>query len=673
MALKLPEICERADKIAPGHRACLGCGETIVVRQVLHAIDEPLVVGTPTGCLEIVTSPFPLTSWRIPWVHNLFENAATTIAGAEAAYKALVRKGKLEDRGIKFLVFAGDGATYDIGLQWLSGVLERGHRIFYVCLNNEAYMNCLSTSSLIVTKNGLKGIAEVKEGDQVYAFDQKNNRIVSKRCTGVFNNGEREILEVNTAHHAIRATPNHPFLVLKRNGRGRKNELVWKTLSELRVGDEVVVLKRLDGQKSFEFNFNPIEKEGKVTRLKELRLPKRSSPTLMRYLGIWVGDGWVRTERGEVGFALPRGSKERGILIKHHLALFGNGVRDHDGMYVYVNSVNLAKFIDSLGFGSGARNKTIPAWIFTLPRKEKEAFVEGLVLSDGYKIGNSFRFISASHELLRRLRLLLQTMEYRVGKIHTQEKKGSECVKRRLSKKSTYGCICFSKRRKWNVKKYPSQYKYQDFLVGNKNFEMEKIKEIKAVGREPTLDLRVEGEHNFIADGIVVHNTGIQRSGATPLGAWTTTTPVGKVLPGKVQHRKDLTFIIHAHNIPYVAQGAPHAWRDLMRKVKKAIAVNGPSFINVLAPCPRGWRYDPEETIAISRLSTETCTWPLFEVENGTWKLNFKPAKKKPITDWLKSQGRFAHLLRAENKWVIEELQARTDRDWNGLLKRCEP
>ena len=306
MVIKLSDICQKADKLAPGHRACSGCAETIIVRQVLHAINEPVVVGVPTGCLEVVTTPFPYTSWRVPWVHNLFENAATTIAGAEAAYRVLVKKGVIEDRGIKFVVFAGDGATYDIGLNWLSGVLERGHRLLYVCLNNEAYMN-----------------------------------------------------------------------------------------------------------------------------------------------------------------------------------------------------------------------------------------------------------------------------------------------------------------------------------------------------------------------------TGIQRSSATPLGAWTTTTPVGKVLPGKVQHRKDLTSIIFAHNIPYVAQAAPHAWRDLMTKVQKAIAAEGPSFINVLSPCPRGWRHDPEETIAISRLSAETCMWPLFEVENGAWKLNFKPSKKKPITDWLSSQGRFAHLLLPENRPIVEELQERVDRDWNDLLRRC--
>ncbi|GAH85103.1 unnamed protein product, partial [marine sediment metagenome] len=155
-----------------------------------------------------------------------------------------------------------------------------------------------------------------------------------------------------------------------------------------------------------------------------------------------------------------------------------------------------------------------------------------LMLSDGYKIDNSSRYVSASHQLLKRLRLLLQTVGIRVGKIHQQRKeKGTKCVGRELLKDSEYGYVCFSEREEWNTEKYPDQYKYQNFLIDNKYFEMEKVRDIVLLGQEATLDLRVEGEHNFIADGIVVHNTGIQRSSATPEGAATTTSPVGKVIP----------------------------------------------------------------------------------------------------------------------------------------------
>ncbi len=305
--IDLKQLCRQEERLAPGHRMCSGCAEAVIVRMVLHAINDPVVVATPTGCLEITTGIFPYTSWRVPWIHSAFENAASIISGVEAAYRSLRRQGKIDDKEIRFVVFAGDGATYDIGFQWLSGALERGHRFLYVCLNNEAYMN-----------------------------------------------------------------------------------------------------------------------------------------------------------------------------------------------------------------------------------------------------------------------------------------------------------------------------------------------------------------------------TGTQRSGATPKGAWSTTTPVGKAIPGKLQHRKDMTAIVAAHNIPYVGQAAPHAWQDLMRKVKRAISSEGPSFINVLSPCPRGWRYDPKDLHLLSKLAVETCVWPLYEVDQGLWKLNYRPKSKKPLTEWFASQGRFAHLLSSDSREMVEVLQQQVDLDWARLQKRCK-
>jgi pyruvate ferredoxin oxidoreductase beta subunit len=166
-------------------------------------------------------------------------------------------------------------------------------------------------------------------------------------------------------------------------------------------------------------------------------------------------------------------------------------------------------------------------------------------------------------------------------------------------------------------------------------------------------------------------NTGIQRSGATPLGAWTTTSPVGKVIPGKPRPRKDLTAIAAAHDIPYAAQASPHNWRDLMRKVRKAVAADGPSFLNVLSDCNRGWRHPTDMTIEITRLAVDTCYWPLYEVENDEWRLTYRPKEKLTIEEFLRPQGRFRHLFREENEHVIEKLQAEVDRKWKQLLKRC--
>jgi pyruvate ferredoxin oxidoreductase beta subunit len=307
MAIKIKELAGQPERLAPGHRFCAGCAEPIVIRQILHAIEEPVVLSMATGCSEVATSMFPTTAFNVPWIHSAFENSATTISGAEAMYRSLVRQGKMPERDIRFVAFGGDGATYDIGLQFLSGALERGHRFLYVCLNNEGYMN-----------------------------------------------------------------------------------------------------------------------------------------------------------------------------------------------------------------------------------------------------------------------------------------------------------------------------------------------------------------------------TGIQRSSATPMGAHTTTSPAGSVIPGKVQWRKPLTDIIAAHRIPYVAQAAPSRMTDLMEKARKAVAVDGPAFMNVLASCNRGWRHSTETTIDVTKLAVDTCYWPLFEVEDGVWKLNYKPRERKPVEEWLKTQGRFRHLFQPQNRHVIEEIQAHIDEEWESLLKRCE-
>jgi len=306
MATRLRELASREERLAPGQRLCAGCGEAIAVRQILAAIDYPVVLGTATGCLEIATSVFPFTSWRVPWIHNAFENVSTTVAGAEAAYRALVRQGRIEDRNVKFVAFGGDGATYDIGLQWISGVFERGTRLAYVCLNNEAYMN-----------------------------------------------------------------------------------------------------------------------------------------------------------------------------------------------------------------------------------------------------------------------------------------------------------------------------------------------------------------------------TGIQRSSATPRYAATTTTPVGTVMPGKLQWRKPITDIMEAHRIPYVAQASPSHWKDLMAKTRRAVEADGPAFLNVLVSCNRGWRHGTESAVEISRLGVETCYWPLYEIDRGVCRLTYRPKDKKPVSEFLRPQGRFEHLFQPKYAAMLAEIQAHIDQEWGALLERC--
>lgn len=186
----------------------------------------------------------------------------------------------------------------------------------------------------------------------------------------------------------------------------------------------------------------------------------------------------------------------------------------------------------------------------------------------------------------------------------------------------------------------------------------------------------LERGHDFVYicyDNGAYMNTGVQRSSATPMSAATTTSPAGKKIKGKTTYRKDLTKIVIAHDIPYIAQGSVSHWKDLIEKSKKAFNTKGPAFLNVLAPCPNGWAYDPKDTVKLAREAVYNCMWPLYEVENGKYKLSVDPKKKKsPVIDWLKTQKRFKHLFEPGNDYLIEEIQNNTDKVWKELLSNCE-
>ncbi|MBU1975703.1 MAG: pyruvate ferredoxin oxidoreductase [Nanoarchaeota archaeon] len=185
----------------------------------------------------------------------------------------------------------------------------------------------------------------------------------------------------------------------------------------------------------------------------------------------------------------------------------------------------------------------------------------------------------------------------------------------------------------------------------------------------------LERGHNLVyvcMDNEAYQNTGIQRSSSTPFAAATNTSPVGKIKKGKEQFKKDLTAVIAGHHIPYVAQASPHNWVDLMKKAEKAFAVEGPAFINTISPCVPGWGYKSDQTQEMARLAVDTCFWPLFEIENDVWKLNYNPGdKKEPIINWCKHQARFRHLLKPENKELLDKFQAHVDERWEWVKKQC--
>ncbi|NCN64612.1 MAG: hypothetical protein COV98_00500 [Candidatus Altarchaeum sp. CG12_big_fil_rev_8_21_14_0_65_33_22] len=452
--------------LAPGTRTCAGCGAAIAIRMVLRAIQKEVgknfIICHATGCMEVATTPYPETSWKIPWIHVAFENVSAVASGVNAAYEYInehinenINENNKTDKP-KIIAIGGDGSTFDIGFGSLSGMLERNDDVLYICYDNEAYMNCLTADALIITEKGLRKITEIKKGDKIYSFDQNTHKMLLKECLGVYDNGEKQVFSVETLHHTLKATGNHPFLVVQHNGKGKESTLIWKNVEHLKAGNDVVVLKKFNEGKSFEF------------------------------------------------------SK-----------------------------------IDS-----------------------------------------------------------------------------------------------------------------------NEYFGDEKIREIKYLGVEPTYDLQVDESHNFIANGYVVHNTGIQQSGATPKFASTSTTPVGKAIPGNLQRKKNMVEISAAHNV-YAASTTIYNFKDLENKVRKALRIKGAKYIQIFASCPTGWRMPEKDAIKITKLAIETGVYKVFEIENRKFKLNYKPAKRKKVEEYLKVQGRFRHLTPQQT----DEIQMEIDKEWQELEK----
>jgi pyruvate ferredoxin oxidoreductase beta subunit len=196
-----PKHVEREEFFAPGHRACQGCAEVLAVRLVLKALGRDTIVAMATGCMEIISSPLPITSWRVPWIHNAFENPAAVISGCESGMKAMVRKGRVPARKINFVGMGGDGATADIGMGPLSGALERGHDMIYICYDNEAYMNTgIQRSSC--TPYGASTTTSPAGRKSIGQQTQKKNMV--------------EIAVAHAVPYAATACPSFPFDLIEK-------------------------------------------------------------------------------------------------------------------------------------------------------------------------------------------------------------------------------------------------------------------------------------------------------------------------------------------------------------------------------------------------------------------------------------------------------------------------
>jgi pyruvate ferredoxin oxidoreductase beta subunit len=206
-AVFVPKLVSEEESLSPGHRACLGCGQAVAMRQAGKALGHDVILINAAGCMSVFGAVSPHTSWSVPWLHTLFENTGAVVSGVDAALKVLAEKGRREDKPVTVVGLAGDGGTMDIGLQALSGALERGHDFLYLCFDNEAYMNTGIQRSSATPYGARTTTSPVnKKGDGQFSWKKNMPLIVA----------DHNIPYVATA------CPSYPFDLMEKVKKGAK-------------------------------------------------------------------------------------------------------------------------------------------------------------------------------------------------------------------------------------------------------------------------------------------------------------------------------------------------------------------------------------------------------------------------------------------------------------------
>ena len=390
-----------------------------------------------------------------------------------------------------------------------------------------AQYECLSADTRVYTARGLVPISEVRSGDSVFAFDEASERLIPARVTARDFKGEREVFQVRVGNCTIKATSNHPFLVLeyrrkagKQRGRYRRT---WKYLHELKVGDLVAVAKKLPdtGQPYDLREVAPISR-----RHTPISLPRQSSADLMWWLGLYVGDGFIHRDgaKARVEFAIPESDdglrRELGRVTQ---ALFGIPARNGDRYRMTVYSSVLANYLEANGFAGRARTKEVPAWVSALPQEQILAFLGGYVDADGYvrdAAKNHDVVLTSSNEPLlqsvKGLAALCGLPTSSVFRFESRDPKGTDrrIVGYRMQFAGHFERLgCRSRQR---TERFGKRRHYHDYSgAGGTTFRVHtnefvgfrKIESIILAGTAPVYDIEVDGPHNFVAEGLIVHNS----------------------------------------------------------------------------------------------------------------------------------------------------------------------
>jgi Fe-S cluster assembly scaffold protein SufB len=370
-------------------------------------------------------------------------------------------------------------------------------------------IGCLTGDTLVyIHGRGPVAIKDVQAGDEIYAADLEAMQVAGRRVNAVVDNGVREVFKLTTANHReIRATSNHPFLALTREPHERTWRLRWRALEDLRQGDLIAISDGLpDEGVPRRIDFRP-----NLTGVKQIpRIPEETDEDLMWLLGFYLGDGYIERENGRprrVNFAVPetdpaRVRVEQLITDKLGLAWRPN----HNGVVVRVGSMVLGDLILHLGFGGTANEKRIPAWLYGLPAAQRFAFIEGYLAADGHirnastgangeQLGQ-MTFASCNRELLQDLRMLMISVGLNPLKVSTYEK--DRVLLGQYQKVYTSHYLTL------NLRELPA---IRDRKPPTAGIEFARVRSIEPDGEEPVYDIEVDGAHNFVANGLVVHNS----------------------------------------------------------------------------------------------------------------------------------------------------------------------
>nr|MDO8043456.1 P-loop NTPase [Candidatus Baldrarchaeota archaeon] len=352
---------------------------------------------------------------------------------------------------------------------------------------------CLSSSTLIDTTNGPIPISEVKPGMKVYSYN--SGKIVTRKVLDVIPQGIYPVYRLRTTSRVIEATPNHPFLKYHRR-------LYWVKLSQLKAGDRILVVKRLPDGEPYILPQIPRNPQDRTN----VDYPRETTPDLMRILGFFLGDGFIHRDRTSlrIEFCEPKDGKFRSKYKQLLKKVFNCHVYE-DERRLIVFSKRLATLFQKLGLTGHAKQKRIPSWVFNLPTNQKLAFIEGYCDADGCwrdrvqkrpfgTVKSSLMaFCSTNSMLITQLKELCISSGLRVSNIRKRER----TVK--LPSGKTISAMHYE----FEAKQYDRK------RASNKlGAQIERIKSIEFAGYKEVWDLQVEGDHNFVAQGIIVHNTG---------------------------------------------------------------------------------------------------------------------------------------------------------------------